>query len=97
MGKITRDGRIVMFTAGTIGMALLLFGYLSLTWGSFAGITKAIYAFSELFSDFVIYYYPMGEAIFQTELPVSGYLYSPFIAILLAIFPLLGQPLSLVL
>jgi hypothetical protein len=97
MGKIKRDGRIVLFTAGTIGIALLLFGYLTLTWGSFAGITKAIYAFTGLFSDFVIYYYPMGEAIFQTELPVSGYLYSPFIAILLAIFPLLGHTLSLVL
>jgi hypothetical protein len=29
----------------------------------------------------------MGEAIFRTGLPVSGFLYSPFIALLLAVFP----------
>lgn len=90
-------GRIVPFTAGAIGITLLLLGYLAITWGSLEGITKAIDAFTELFSDFVIYYYPMGEAIFHSELPVSGYLYSPFIAILLAIFPPLGLTLSLVL
>lgn len=40
-----------------------------------------------VFTDFVMYYYPMGEVIFQTALPISGFLYSPFIAILLAVFP----------
>ena len=59
-------------------------------------MTKTIYAFKQLFDDFVIYYYPMGETIFQTGLPVDGFLYSPFIAILLAVFPPLGLSTSLV-
>jgi hypothetical protein len=90
-------GRIVTFVAGTTGIALLLFAYLTVTWRNFTGITNAIDAFTELFSDFVIYYYPMGEAIFHTGLPVEGFLYSPFIAILLAAFPPLGLTASLVL
>ena len=85
------------FVAGTTGIALLIFVYLAFTWRNFAGLTSAINAFTELFSDFVIYYYPMGEAIFQTEFPISGFLYSPFIALLLSIFPLLGYSVSLVL
>jgi hypothetical protein len=32
----------------------------------------------------------MGKAIFSTKSPVEGFLYSPFIAILLAVFPPLG-------
>jgi hypothetical protein len=90
-------GRILAFAAGATGITLLLFTYLAFTWRSFAGVTNAIDAFTELFSDFVIYYFPMGEAIFRTGLPVTGFLYSPFIAILLAIFPPLGITASLVL
>jgi hypothetical protein len=74
-------GRIVLFAAG---IALILVAYYALTWRSFV---NTINAFEELFSDFVIYYYPMGEAIFRMGLPVEGFLYSPFIAILLAVFP----------
>lgn len=88
--------RLVPFAAGTTGIALLLFVYLAITWRNFAGITNAISAFTELFSDFIIYYYPMGKAIFRTGLPVSGFLYSPFIALLLAAFPPLGITASLV-
>jgi hypothetical protein len=84
-------GRIVMLVAGT---ALILVVYHALTWRSFV---NSIDAFKELFCDFVIYYYPMGEAIFRTGLPIDGFLYSPFIAILLAIFPPLGLTASLVL
>ena len=90
-------GSILLFAAGAIGVALLLLVYYAVTWRSFAGFTKTIDANFGLFSDFVIYYYPMGEAIFHTGLPVSGYLYSPFIAILLAIFPPLGLTASLIL
>jgi len=90
-------GRIIPFAAGSAGIALLLFSYLFVTWRSFEGITEAIDASKELFSDFIKYYYPMGEAIFRTELPVSGFLYSPFIAILLAAFPPIGPTASLLL
>jgi len=82
------------FATGAAGIALLLFVYHALTWRSF---TNSIDAFTELFCDFVIYYYPMGEAIFRTGLPVEGFLYSPFVAILLAVFPPLGPTASLVL
>ncbi len=90
-------GRIVVFAAYATGIALLVFAYLAVSWRSFAGVTKAIDAFTELFSDFLIYYYAMGEAIFRTGLPVEGFLYSPFIAILMAVFPPLGLTTSLVL
>jgi hypothetical protein len=48
------------------------------------------------FCDFGDYYYPMGESIFQTKLPIEGFGYSPFIAILFAIFPLFGFNASLI-
>lgn len=89
-------GRIVPFAASATGIALLVFVYLVVTWRSFAGVTNAIPPFTELFSDFIDYYFPMGEAIFRTGLPVEGFLYSPFIAILLAVFPPLGLSASLV-
>jgi hypothetical protein len=39
----------------------------------------------------------MGEAVFRSGLPVDGFLYSAFIAVLLAVFPPLGLNASLVL
>jgi hypothetical protein len=87
-------GRNILFTVGASGIVVILFTYYALTWRIF---TNNVDAFAELFSDFVTYYYPMGEAIFRTGLPVEGYLYSPFVAILLAIFPPLGPTVSLVL
>jgi hypothetical protein len=90
-------GRIVPFAAGTAGIAFVLFAYYAWTWRSFSGFTNAIEVCAELFCDFVIYYYPMGEAIFRTGFPVEGFLYSPFIAILLAAFPPLGPTASLAL
>ena len=95
----TRDpsrGSIKKFAAGAAGIALLLSIYYALAWRSIAGIPKA-YGCAELFCDFVIYYYPMGEAIFRAGLPVDGFLYSPFIGILLAVFPPLGLTASLIL
>ncbi|MFC2146586.1 glycosyltransferase family 87 protein [Acidobacteriota bacterium] len=86
--------RIVPFAVGTAGIVLLLFTYYAHTWHSF---TTAFDVCAQPFCDFVDYYYPMGETIFRTGLPVRGFLYSPFIAILLAIFPPLGLNASLVL
>ena len=85
---------IILFTTGVIGIVLVLFFYYSHTWHSF---TAAFDVCVQPFCDFVDYYYPMGEAIFRTELPVEGFLYSPFIAILLGIFPFLGLNASLIL
>jgi hypothetical protein len=88
-------GRILRFAVGTAGIALILFTYHARTWQSFTDAIGG--SCGELFCDFVIYYYPMGEAIFGAGLPVSGFLYSPFIALLLAVFPPLGLDASLVL
>jgi hypothetical protein len=82
------------FAAGSAGIAVLLFGYHAFTWRSF---NNNIDFCPRLFCDFVDYYYPMGEAIFRTGLPVPGFLYSPFNAILLAVLPPLGLTASLVL
>lgn len=82
------------FAAGAAGILALLFAYYARTWQSF---TTAVAVCPKQFCDFVDYYYPMGEAIFRTGLPVPGFLYSAFIAILLAVFPPLGLNASLVL
>jgi hypothetical protein len=83
-------GRISEFVAGAAGTTLLLLAYYAVSWRSFAGFTQAIEVCVDLFCDFLIYYYPMGETIFRTALPVDGFLYSPFVAMLLSVFPPLG-------
>jgi hypothetical protein len=89
--KIT--GPMQLFTAGIV---LILLAYHFLTWQDFIGVINTDTVFEKLFCDFVIYYYPMGEAIFRSALPVEGFLYSPFIAILLAVFSPMGLSVSLV-
>lgn len=88
---------MIQFTSGAAVCALLLVAYYALTWRSFAGFATAIDTCDELFCDFASFYYPMGEAVFRTGLPVPGFVYSPFIATLLAVFPPLGLKTSLVL
>ena len=90
-------GSVKKFAAGAAGIAIILFAYYALTWRSHAAFIGVRGSCPNLFCDFMIYYYPMGEAVFRTGLPVSGFLYSPFIAILLAVFPPLGLNVSLVL
>jgi hypothetical protein len=101
LGKFFTDtsspGRCAPFVVGTALISLIFLVYHILTWPSFNSIVKAVVRWEHLFTDFVIYYYPMGEAVFKTGLPIEGYLYSPFIAILLAIFPPLGFNASLIL
>jgi hypothetical protein len=93
---VTR-GTAAAFGVGVAAIGIVLSAYYAWTWRSFSGFTAAIRVCDELFCDFIIYYYPMGEAIFRVELPVDGFLYSPFIAILLALFPPVGLTASLVL
>jgi hypothetical protein len=87
----------VPFAAGATGATLLLFACYAFSWRSFEAFTGVLGACAVLFCDFVIYYFPMGEAVFRTGLPVPGFLYSAFIAVLLAVFPPLGLTASLVL
>ncbi len=87
---MTRVGPVV---AGATGILTLPFAYWVRTWQSFATVRNIC---PRLFCDFSDYYYPMGEAVFRTGFPVDGFLYSPFIAILLAVFAPLGLDASLV-
>ena len=87
--------REIPFLVGAAGIMLLLFGYYAYTWRSFFGFATAIDTCVGLFCDFVSFYFPMGGAIFRTALPVAGYVYSPFNAILLSVFPPLGLAASI--
>ena len=84
------------FAAGAAGIALLLLAYYAYSWRSLASFRAAIDSCAEPFCDFATFYYPMGEAIFRTGVPLKGFVYSPFIAILLAAFAPLGLKASLV-
>jgi len=86
-----------LFAAGSALIALLIFAYYAWIWRNPAVFRLAIDSCSESFCDFANYYYPMGEAIFRIGLPIEGFVYSPFIAILLALFPPLGFDASLIL
>ena len=88
---------MVLFAAGAVGIALALFAYYDWTWNTPAGFQAAIDTCAAPFRDFSQYYYPMGEAVLRAGRPVAGFVYSPFIAILLAGFPGLGLNPSLVL
>lgn len=85
--------RIGTLAAGIAGILALPLAWWVRTWDSFATVRDIC---PRLFCDFSDYYYPMGEALFGTGLPVDGFLYSPFIAILLAVFAPLGHEASFV-
>jgi hypothetical protein len=97
--SMNKDKVLCVFWLG-IGVAaivLILFTYYSSTWKSISAAKASIDTCGEAFCDFRYFYYPMGEAVFRTELPVKGFVYSPFIAILMSVFPLLGLNAALVL
>ena len=89
--------QIMPFIPGAALIALLLFAYYAYTWHNAYNFRSAMDVCTKLFCDLADYYYLMGEAIFQTKLPIEGYVYSPFIAILFAVFPPLGLDASLLL
>ncbi|TFH33926.1 MAG: DUF2029 domain-containing protein [Anaerolineales bacterium] len=82
---------------GVAAIVLVLSAYYFSTWPSFSAAKAAIDTCDVAFCDFRYFYYPMGGAIFSTDLPVKGFVYSPFIAILMSVFPLLGLEASIVL
>jgi len=84
---------MMSFSLSGVGVLLVPIAYYLRTRESFAAVIDIC---PRLFCDFVDYYYPMGQAVFRTEFPVPGFLYSPFNAILLSLFPLLGLDSSLV-
>jgi hypothetical protein len=93
--SVTRQNS--QFILGVVLIAILLFAYYFYTWRNAYNFRAAIDTCTQPFCDFATFYYPMGDAIFQTKLPIEGFAYSPFIAILLAVFPPLGFDASLLL
>ncbi len=81
---------VLPFAAGAAAIATLLLCYYKLTWDNLTRFNLAIDVWADPFPDFTRYYYPMGEAIFRTGTPIEGFVYSPFVAILLAAFTPLG-------
>lgn len=93
-GKILH---VFLPAAGMAAILLVLCAYYASTWKSISAAKAAIDTCGETFCDFSGFYYPMGKTVFTTALPVKGFVYSPFIAILLSGFPLLGLKTALVL
>jgi len=89
--------QIISFTVGAALIALLIFAYYFYTWRNGYNIRIALDSCAQPFCDFATFYYPMGEAIFQTKLPLEGFVYSPFVAILLTVFPPFGLDASVLL
>jgi len=93
--SVTRQNSQFIFGAALI--ALILFAYYFYTWRNTYNFRAAMDTCTKPFCDLADYYYPMGDAIFQTKLPIEGFVYSPFIAILFAVFPPFGFDTSLLL
>jgi len=79
-----------LFLAGAAVIVVLILGYYLLVWGSFSQFLSAIDVWNEPFADFQRYYCPMGEAVLSGAGPVEGFVYSPFVALIMAPFALLG-------
>lgn len=88
--------QVFWYAAGVAAILLILFTYFAATWSSIKSAQAAIDTCSQAFCDFSEFYYRMGQAVFTTDVPITGFVYSPFIAILVSVFPLLGLNISLV-
>lgn len=86
---------IKRFILGAALIALILFAYYFHIWRNTYNFRAAMDVCTQPFCDLANYYYPMGETIFQTKLPIEGFVYSPFIAILFSVFPPFGFDASL--
>jgi hypothetical protein len=82
--------RFIWFALGSLGIALLVLAYLAYTWRTPSALQSAIDTCTQPFCDFTTFYYPMGKAVFGSGAPVEGFMYSPFIAVLLALFSTLA-------
>lgn len=82
--------RDLRFLVGASGILLAVLAYCAVMWRGYGGFWGAIDTCGTGLCDFVDYYFPMGLAIFHAPLPVRGFVYSPFIAIVMSAFPPLG-------
>ncbi len=74
---------------------LLVFSYYRWLWGSLETFVISIDYHQQLFQDFAGHYYPMSQAILHTQLPVPGYFYSAFFALVIIPFGYLSLPTAL--
>jgi len=88
---------LMQFVFGAALIACLLFAYYAISWRNANNFRAAMDTCAKPFCDFATFYYPMGKTIFQAGRLLNGFVYSPFIAILLAVFPSLGLDASLLL
>jgi hypothetical protein len=88
---------LMPFIFGAALIACLLFAYYAISWRNANNFRAAMDTCAKPFCDFATFYYPMGKTIFQAGRLLNGFVYSPFIAILLAVFPSLGLDASLLL
>lgn len=76
-----------------IVMLLLILAYYWFEWRIFSNFVIAIDRSPQFMYDFISYYYPMGKQILQNPLPVEGYFYTSFFALLIE--PISKQTISL--
>lgn len=77
--------------AGAALIVAAALAYYALTWKTFTAFNLAIDHCAHPFCDFYAHYYPMAQQIFWRNTPTPGFFYSPFFAIVLAVF----KPLDL--
>lgn len=70
-------------------LSLLYFRY---EWGTFSGFVTAIDRGVQFLQDFTNYYYPMSRQIVQYPVPIAGYFYPSFFALILFPIGLLPLP-----
>jgi hypothetical protein len=80
-----------------LGIAVLVLAYIAYTWRTIPRFQAAIDTCTGPFCDFTTFYYPMGKAVLLSGKLVKGFMYSPFIALLLAIFSPLAFNTSIIL
>jgi hypothetical protein len=73
-------------------MLLIILVYYWLEWRIFSNFVTAIDRSPQFMYDFISHYYPMGKQILQNPLPVEGYFYTSFFALLIE--PISKQTLS---
>ncbi len=84
MQKYKLIGIDMLVLVGGVVLYWLLFGHV----GALTGFLHGSSDDDQLFVDFLIHYYPMGEAFLLDPKPVEGYLYGAFFASWMVFFTL---------
>lgn len=77
----------------SIVMLLFILAYYWFAWRTFSNFVAAIDRSPQFMYDFISHYYPMGKQILQNPLPVEGYFYTSFFALLIE--PISKQTISI--